>query len=121
VYVGRRMTMGGWNLPTSVWANPFAIVPVEQRMSTGTKARYDALTRAQRTWVKTTYLRDERARVLAVYEEYVRGSPKLLSRLRELTGATLGCWCLGKVKRPSPDTLICHGEVLAKLWDEFVG
>lgn len=23
VYIGRRMTMGGWNLPQSDWANPF--------------------------------------------------------------------------------------------------
>lgn len=25
LYVGRRMTMGGWRLPQSVWANPFSV------------------------------------------------------------------------------------------------
>ena len=25
LYIGRRMTMGGWNLPESKWANPFPL------------------------------------------------------------------------------------------------
>lgn len=30
VYIGRRLTMGGWNLPQSKWANPF---PIGQKAS----------------------------------------------------------------------------------------
>ena len=25
VYIGRRMTMGGWNLPESKWSNPYTV------------------------------------------------------------------------------------------------
>ena len=47
--------------------------------------------------------------MLAKYETHVRNKPKLMARLTELSGKTLGCWC--KPKR-------CHGDVLVKLWTE---
>ena len=43
------------------------------------------------------------------YEDYAR--KKLIKFLPELTGKELGCWC-------SP--LPCHGDVLQKLYKEFV-
>lgn len=52
------------------------------------------------------------------YREWVLTQPKLLTRLPELRGRTLGCWCapLGGL----PGNLygrVCHGEVLAALAD----
>lgn len=46
-----------------------------------------------------------RAEVIAKFEQYLRSSPVLLSRLPELRGKVLGCHCA-----PGP----CHGDVLAK-------
>ena len=53
----------------------------------------------------------DRAAVIAAYEQFVRSRPDLLARLPALTGQRLGCWCA-----PEP----CHGEVLARLWQEYV-
>lgn len=64
VYIGRKQSMGGWNLPQSDWANPFS--------------------------VKECGSNEEACRR---YEEYVRGRPELMARLWELRGKTLGCWC----------------------------
>lgn len=67
VYIGRRMTLGGWNLPQSKWANPF---PVKKEA--------------------------ERAEVLRKYEEWIRTQPQLMASLEELRGKRLGCWCKPK-------------------------
>ena len=50
-----------------------------------------------------------REEVIAKYEQYIRGNRFLMSRLKELEGKVLGCWC-------SP--LPCHGDVLIKLVKE---
>jgi Domain of unknown function (DUF4326) len=50
----------------------------------------------------------DRARVIYMYKEFILGQPELLSRLHELKGKTLACWC-------SP--LACHGDLLAILAD----
>jgi hypothetical protein len=63
VYIGRRMTMGGWDLPQSKWANPF-------------KIGKDG----------------DKEEVLEKYKAYILGSP-LKNELEELRGKTLGCWC----------------------------
>jgi hypothetical protein len=47
-----------------------------------------------------------RAEVIAKYEAWLLDNPALLTRLPELAGLTLGCWC-----KPEP----CHGDVLARL------
>jgi len=67
IYIGRRMTMGGWNLPQSKWANPF---PVKKE--------------------------SERADALRKYEEWIRTQPHLIASLEELRGKRLGCWCKPK-------------------------
>lgn len=51
------------------------------------------------------------AKVLPAYEAYVRSKPQLMADLHELGGKRLGCWC-----HPDP----CHGDVLIKLYDEWV-
>ena len=47
--------------------------------------------------------RDE---VIAKYRAWLLKNPALMTRLPELAGLTLGCWC-----KPEP----CHGDVLAEL------
>jgi hypothetical protein len=47
-----------------------------------------------------------REEVIEKYREYVLNNPYLMSKLHELKGKTLGCWC-------SP--LPCHGDVLIEL------
>lgn len=65
IYIGRRFTMGGWNMPQSKWANPFTV------KECGGSA----------------------AVAVSKYEEWIRNQPHLLSELHELEGKVLGCWC----------------------------
>ena len=64
VYIGGRVTMGGWRLGASEWANPW-------------RPGRDG----------------DRAAVLARYREYVLSTPRLAAALPELRGKTLACWC----------------------------
>ncbi|MCT9143074.1 DUF4326 domain-containing protein [Streptomyces violarus] len=69
VYVGRRWTLGGWDLPRHPLHNPFA---------------YDTPTRK----------RDgTRAEVMAKYRAYLLERPDLLALVPELRGKALACWC----------------------------
>ena len=69
VYVGRRWTLGGWDLPRHPLYNPFA---------------YDTPTRR----------RDgTRAEVMAKYRAYLLEQPDLLALVPELRGRALACWC----------------------------
>src|SRR5581483_1711025 len=63
IYIGRKYTMGGWNLSQSRWANPFTVK--EYGLDTA----------------------------LSKYEQYIRDTPDLWNSLEELDGQTLGCWC----------------------------
>jgi len=47
-----------------------------------------------------------RAEVVEMYRRYINNKPELLSRIGELEGKVLGCWC-----KPKP----CHGDVLVEL------
>ena len=49
-----------------------------------------------------------RKEVLSKYREWVVNQPEIMSRLSELRGKTLGCFC-----KPQ----LCHGDVLAELAD----
>merc|ERR1712004_38006 len=80
IYIGRANFLGGWNLKKSIWANPFK--------------------------VKDYNSNEEACRL---YEEYIRKNDELMSRLGELEGKVLGCWC-----KP----MACHGDVLIKLLNE---
>lgn len=69
VYVGRRWTLGHWDLPRHPLANPFA---------------YDTATRK----------RDgTRAEVMERYRAHLLAHPELLAQVRALRGRTLACWC----------------------------
>lgn len=56
-----------------------------------------------------------REEVIAKFEAYLRSRPDLLTRLPELRGKRLGCWCKAH-DREVP----CHGDVLVKLVEELV-
>lgn len=64
VYIGRRVCRGGWDLPQSIWHNPYSI-----------KACGSAAAAVER------------------YRHHLLRSPHLLARLHELEGKVLGCWC----------------------------
>jgi hypothetical protein len=75
VYIGRRMTMGGWNLPQSKWANPFKLSDCKGSASNAVER----------------------------YKEYLNQpeQAKLKSEIpTELTGKILGCWCKKKPTDP---------------------
>lgn len=67
VYIGRRMSMGGWDLPESKWANPFTV----KQYGTAEVA-------------------------VAKYKEWFKTQPHLLLAINELRGKILGCWCKAK-------------------------
>ena len=65
-YIGRRFTMGGYDLPNSKWANPFKIDKTDD---------------------------SSRDKVITQYEEYIRNNDELMNSLDELNNKILGCWC----------------------------
>jgi hypothetical protein len=69
VYIGRKVCLGGWNLPFSKWGNPFS----------------------------AHSLGDNVPKSVQLYEEYIRRNPHLLNDLPELKGKRLGCWCKPKM------------------------
>jgi hypothetical protein len=73
IYIGRRLTMGGWNLAASVWGNPYKLIPGEKDTPASRRV------------------------LLAKYETHVRSRPDLMQRLPELAGKTLGCFCAPKL------------------------
>ena len=92
VYIGRRMTMGGWNLKTSPFANPFKTDMVKKGVV-----------------IKRDGTLEE---VCEKYKEYVLSKPKLMEELKNLKGKSLACWC-----HPNK----CHGDVLCELINEMEG
>jgi hypothetical protein len=88
IYIGRRCTMGGWNLPESKWRNPFAIKDFP-KMTPG-RAREECIFQ---------------------YYEWIQTQPELMKAIPELKGKVLGCWC--KKRRDEP----CHGDALIYLAD----
>lgn len=74
----------------SIWGNPFSHL-------NGTLAKYKAASRQD---------------AINKYENYLRNNKELMSRLPELKGKILGCWC-----KP----LECHGDVLVRLVEYYYG
>jgi len=63
IYIGRTQTQGGWDLPESIWHNPFSV---------------------------KTYGRDE---CLELYRNMLVKNPELMVKIAELRGKVLACWC----------------------------
>lgn len=65
VYVGRRCSFGGWDLPAHPLANPF---PVRKNSTSGP--------------------------AVAKYIRYLIRHPELVEQARKLEGSVLACWCM---------------------------
>lgn len=90
IYVGRQMPRYP-ELRASGWGNPF-------------KDGLDTL--------------EGRQSAIDRYRAWILDQPKLLARLPELRGKTLGCWCAPAGGLPGDlYGRVCHGEVLAALAD----
>jgi len=87
VYIGR----GSWLGQPSLWQNLYSHKP-------GTAARYVVGSVEE---------------AIAACEADVRSDPRRMSRLHELRGKTLGCWCRTAKNPDAP----CHGAMLARLAD----
>lgn len=72
----------------SKWGNPFS-------HKSGTAAKFLVATREE---------------AVEKYREWILTQPQLLSRLRDLEGKILACWCKPKA---------CHGDVLVQLVEEW--
>lgn len=73
----------------SIWGNPYS-------HKDGTLAKF-----------KTESIEES----VLKFKEYVLNNPQLMSKIPELKGKVLGCWCKTKKNPNSP----CHGDVLAEL------
>lgn len=80
---------------TTIWGNPYS-------HKENTLAIYKVKTRKES---------------IEKYREYILNNPELLSKLPELKGKVLGCWC----KDPDPKkSKACHGDVLVELLNHKV-
>ncbi len=65
-----------------------------------------------------------RREVLERFERYIRTRADLTSRLPELEGKTLACWCAGKEGMPeiltADDDIFCDGQILLRVLKEYV-
>ncbi|AVK75322.1 hypothetical protein pqer_cds_900 [Pandoravirus quercus] len=72
VYIGRRWTVGGWDLPQSEWANPYTV----RQVGSATEA-------------------------VRLYEhEHLAQRPDLVAKVGSLKGLALGCWCKNRPDDP---------------------
>lgn len=118
IYIGRRIYMGGWRLDQSKWANPYIIRKYETALRREDTTIYNNLPAKDRKRIRDDFDVQERKRVLTEYEKYIRNSA-LLVDLDELSGSRLGCWCVTDDTENKKE--ICHGQILVRLWDEYVG
>jgi hypothetical protein len=81
VYIGRESKRAKPSRKESKWHNPFR---VPQDVATNDEA-------------------------VALYRDYLLAKPELLSRIEELRGKLLVCWCYPKS---------CHGNVLVELLEK---
>lgn len=98
VYIGRGFCPSTGK--KGIWGNPYS-------HKEGTLAKYKVSSIAE---------------AIEKYREYVLSNEVLMSRLHELKGMTLGCWCVSRnhKRRDDISKYKCHGEVLLDLIDEFV-
>lgn len=75
VYIGRRITMGGWNLPQSKWANPFKISDCSGSSKLAVERYAEWLNKPEQAYLKSRIV-------------------------TELSGKILGCWCKKRQSDP---------------------
>lgn len=74
----------------SIWGNPY------------THHKFDT---------KAKYIVETREEAIRLYEIYARKNLNILNNLHKLKGKTLGCFCKPKS---------CHGDILVKLFKEYI-
>lgn len=56
---------------------------------------------------------NDRAKCVLAFEAFARSNPAMMDKIRALPeDAVLGCWCA---------PLLCHGNVIMKIWRELHG
>lgn len=95
LYIGRDMSHHVPGAVGSVWGNPFPVAKPEKFQ---TNAHRNNTPR---------YTLDES---LILFRQHIESSPNLISRLKELDGKALGCWC-----KPNR----CHGDILTELVEKY--
>jgi hypothetical protein len=114
VYVGRRVMRGRkYRWAGSDWGNPFTGNMTEDYVNN----QVDYWRRVR--IIDRPILVGSRSTLVDLYRQWVLAYPTLRSRLHELRGKTLGCWC-GSWK-PGDPPLGCHARVLAELADGPMG
>lgn len=88
IYIGRNMTYYVPGTTESIWHNPYPVAVPGKKY-------------------KDRYTREES---MKLYKQYILSNPNLMSKLNQLNGKILGCWC-----KP----LKCHGDILAELIKEY--
>mmetsp|Transcript_11243 Transcript_11243/g.39142 ORF Transcript_11243/g.39142 Transcript_11243/m.39142 type:complete len:216 (-) Transcript_11243:50-697(-) len=120
IYIGRRMTMGGWRLAPSRYANPFS---VKQCGGSADEAcrRFEAWARERPSLIAA--LREELFNIAS--ERAARGGGDAAggggaTDADSEAPLTLGCWCKA-APAGARRSQACHGDVLVKLLGEGVG
>lgn len=90
VYIGRGAS--------SKWENPYTHKELNK-----TKAKYQVATRRE---------------AINGYVHYLNESG-LIKEIEELRGKVLGCWCCKSPSDGSEKTLVCHGQVIAKILNSY--
>lgn len=78
----------------SKWSNPYTHKDLHK-----TKAKFQVATRQE---------------AINAYSNYLSESG-LIKDIEELRGKVLGCWCCKYPSDGSEKTLVCHGQVIAKI------
>lgn len=63
-----------------------------------------------------------RNEVLLKFETYIRqklNNDNFRKKLLELKGKNLGCWCVSRVCSHENHDIVCHGQILTKILDEY--
>ena len=104
VYIGRRWTLGGWDLPGSKWANPFKV---------GMPGIPDTPSAVLKYWRWIQGLEPSPPET----PEYIGQPTDLRLCFHEIHNRVKGCWC--KDRKDNPEGY-CHGDVLSFLADGYM-
>ena len=104
VYIGRRCTLGGWDLPGSKWANPFKV---------GRPEIPDIPSAVLKYWRWIHGLEPSPPDT----PDYIGRPADLRLCFHEIHNRVKGCWC--KDRKDNPEGY-CHGDVLCFLADGYM-
>lgn len=104
VYIGRRYTLGGWDLPGSKWTNPFKV---------GMPGIPDVASAVLKYW---PWIHGREPSPPDI-PDYIGQPTDLWRCFHEIQNRVKGCWCKGKSDNPGD---YCHGDVLCFLADGYM-